>query len=64
LDVLVLADRIAFDLFFGLDDITCDGVDHLPLEAVTGRAVEGVEPDFLSRGGGGVDRDGSGDEGA
>ena len=47
LDILVLADSIAFDLLLVLDDLTRHTIDHLPLEAVAGGAVECVEADFL-----------------
>jgi hypothetical protein len=42
-DVLVLADSIALDLFLALDDVTSDSVHHLALQAIAGRAVQGVE---------------------
>src|SRR5215510_8698715 len=59
LDVGVLADGIALDLLLGRHFLPGDGVHHLPLQAVAGGAVEGVEADFIGGGGGGVDGDGS-----
>ncbi len=62
-DVLVLADGVAFDHVLVLDHVAGDGVDHLPLQAVAGGAVQRVEPDLLGGRGGWIDRDGGGDEG-
>src|SRR5262249_1746801 len=59
LDVGVLADGIALHLLLGRHFLPGDGVHHLPVQAVAGGAVEGVEADFIGGGGGGVDGDGS-----
>jgi hypothetical protein len=59
LDILVLADGIAFDLLFGRHFLAGDRIHHLPLQAVAGGAVERVEADFFGGGCCGVDGDGS-----
>ena len=47
LDVLVLADGVAFDLLLGRNLLAGHAIDHLPLQAVAGGAVQGVEADLL-----------------
>ena len=63
LHILVLADRVAFDLLLGRNFFLRDRIHHLALQAIAGSAVQGVEADLLRGRCRRIDRDGRGDEG-